>query len=158
MDAMSRNRTGFTLLELLIVIVMIGILLAMAMPKLNKVDAQASTSSAVRVIAGQLATARAAAIHSGYDARMTIGGSSIQVETSDSLGTFAPFGKMVDLAELGVTVSVDPESEVVFDSRGFAVGIDDMQRFIVDAGTYGVPKDTVCVARLGLVLPNGCNL
>jgi prepilin-type N-terminal cleavage/methylation domain-containing protein len=155
---MSRNRTGFTLLELLIVIVMIGILLAMAMPKLNKVDAQASTSSAVRVIAGQLATARAAAMHTGYPARMTIGGTSIQVETSDSLGIYAALGKMVELADLGVTVTTDPESEVVFDSRGFATGIDDVQRFIVDAGSSGVPKDTVCVASVGLVLPNGCNL
>jgi prepilin-type N-terminal cleavage/methylation domain-containing protein len=155
---MSRNRTGFTLLELLIVIVMIGALLAMAMPKLNKVDAQASTASAARAIAGQLATARAAAMHTGYDARMTIGGTSIQVETSDSLGTYSPLGKMVDLAEFGVTVTVDPESEVVFDSRGFARDIDTIQQFIVDAGTYGVPKDTVCVARIGLVLPNGCNL
>jgi prepilin-type N-terminal cleavage/methylation domain-containing protein len=155
---MSRNRTGFTLLELLIVIVMIGVLLAMAMPKLNKVDAQASTASAARVIAGQLATARAAAMHTGYDARMTIGGTTIQVETSDSLGVYAPLGKMVDLAEFGVTVAVDPESEVVFDSRGFARDIGTIQRFIVDAGTNGVPKDTVCVAKIGLVLPNGCNL
>ena len=52
---MSRNRTGYTLTELLMVIVMIGVLLALAMPKLNKVDAQAGTASAAQAIASQLA-------------------------------------------------------------------------------------------------------
>ena len=155
---MSRLRTGLTLLELLIVIVMIGAILAMAMPRLGRADAQAGTASAARAIQSQLAAARAAAMHSGFPARVTIGGTSIQVETSDSAGVYTQLGKMVELADFGVTVTPSPESEVVFDSRGFAPGVASTQLFIVDAGTYGVPKDTVCVARIGLVLPNGCNL
>lgn len=155
---MSRNRTGFTLVELMIVIVMIGILLALAMPKLNKVDAQAGTGSASQAIAAQLATARAAAIASGYKSKLTLTGSAISIATSDSLGTYAQLGTSIDLADFGVTVTAAPKSEVEFDPRGFATGISSIQRFIVDAGTTGVPRDTVCVARIGLVMPNGCNL
>ena len=151
---MSRNRTGYTLTELLMVIVMIGVLLALAMPKLNKVDAQAGTASAAQAIASQLATARAVAIATGYPARVTISGSDVTIATSDSLGTFTPMGKSVTLANYGVTVTAAPASNVEFDPRGFAAGIATMQRFIVDADTYGVPRDTVCVARIGLVMPN----
>lgn len=155
---MSRNRTGYTLTELLMVIVMIGVLLALAMPKLNKVDAQAGTASAAQAIASQLATARAVAIATGYPARMTISGSDVTIATSDSLGTFTQMGKSVSLANYGVTVTASPASNVEFDPRGFASGVATMQRFIVDADTYGVPRDTVCVARIGLVMPNGCSL
>ena len=155
---MSRNRTGYTLTELLMVIVMIGVLLALAMPKLNKVDAQAGTASAAQAIASQLATARAVAIATGYPARMTISGSNVTIATSDSLGTFTQMGKSVSLANYGVTVTASPASNVEFDPRGFASGVATMQRFIVDADTYGVPRDTVCVARIGLVMPNGCSL
>ena len=155
---MSRNRTGFTLIELMIVIVMIGTLLAMAMPKLNKVDARAGTNSAAQRIAAQLATARAAAIASGYSAKLTLAGSTITIATSDSLGTFTNLGASMDLSDYGVTVTATPESTVEFEPRGFSTGIVTTQRFIVDAGTSGVPKDTVCVAKIGLVMPNGCSL
>ena len=155
---MSRIRTGFTLIETMIVIVMIGSLLALAMPKLNKVDAQAGTGSAAQSIAAQLATARAAAIATGYASKLTLSGSSITIATSDSLGTYSQLGSPIDLAEFGVTVTASPASKVEFDPRGFAVGISSIQRFVVDAGTIGVPKDTVCVARIGLVMPNGCSL
>jgi prepilin-type N-terminal cleavage/methylation domain-containing protein len=155
---MSRNKTGFTLIELLIVIVMIGVLLALSMPKLMKVGAQSSTRSGAQTIAAQLATARAAAIASGYKSRLTLAGSTITIATSDSLGTYTTLGKSISLAETGVTVTGTPASNVVFDPRGFATGITSVQRFIVDADTYGVPKDTVCVARIGLVMPKGCDL
>ena len=155
---MSRNRTGFTIVELLMVIVVMGILLALAMPKLNKVDAQAGTGSAAQAIAAQLATARAAAIATGYKAKLTVSGSTITIATSDSLGAFTNLGSSIELSDFGVTVSASPTSSVEFDPRGFAPGVTTMQRFIVDAGTTGVPKDTVCVARIGLVMPNGCNL
>ncbi|HEX6058029.1 MAG TPA: GspH/FimT family pseudopilin [Gemmatimonadaceae bacterium] len=155
---MSRLRTGLTLPELMIVIVLIGALLALAMPKLGKVDAQASTLSAAQTIAAQLATARAAAIATGYPSRVTVSGNTVTIATSDSLGTFTPMGKSVSLADYGVTVTASPASNVEFDPRGFASGIATMQRFIVDADTYGVPRDTVCVARIGLVMPNGCSL
>ena len=137
---------------------MIGILLALAMPKLNRVDAQAGTGSAAQAIAAQLATARAAAIATGYRTKLTLSGSAITIATSDSLGSYATLGKSIDLADFGVTVTATPESKVEFDPRGFAIGISSLQRFIVDAGTVGVPRDTVCVARIGLVMPNGCNL
>ena len=155
---MSRNRTGFTLLELMIVIVMIGALLALAMPKLNKVDAQAGTISAAQTIATQLATARAAAIATGYPTRFTVTGNAITIATSDSLGVYTTLGKSILLSDYGVTVTATPQSKVEFDPRGFATGITTTQRFVVDADTFGVPRDTVCVARIGLVMPNGCSL
>lgn len=155
---MSRNRTGYTLTELLIVIVVIGVLLALTMPKLNKVDAQAGTGSASQTIAAQLATARAAAIATGYPSRLVLAGNAITIATSDSLGAWTTLGKSIPLTDFGVTVTGSPASKVEFDPRGFATGISTMQRFIVDAGTYGVPKDTVCVAKIGLVMPNGCSL
>ena len=155
---MSRNRTGFTLIELMIVIVMIGTLLAMAMPKLNSVDARAGTNSAAQRIATQLATARAAAIATGYASKLTLSGSTITIATSDSLGTFTTLGATMDLSDYGVTVTATPTSTVEFDPRGFSPGITTTQRFIVDAGTIGVPKDTVCVAKIGLVMPSGCSL
>ena len=155
---MSRNRTGFTLMELMIVIVLIGTLLALSMPKLNKVDAQAGTRSAAQTVAAQLATARAAAIATGYPARLTLSGNAITIATSDSNGTYATLGKSIPLSDFGVTVTGSPASTVNFDPRGFATGISGLQRFIVDAGTIGVPKDTVCVAKIGLVMPKGCSL
>ena len=155
---MSKNRTGFTLIELMIVIVLIGTLLALSMPKLNKVDAQAGSRSAAQTIAAQLATARQAAIATGYAARLTLNANKITVQTSDSLGTYTTLGKTIRLSELGVTVTGTPASSVEFDPRGFATSLTGTQRFIVDAGTTGVPKDTVCVAKIGLVLPDGCNL
>lgn len=155
---MSKNRTGFTLIELMIVIVMIGALLGLTMPKLNKIDARAGTGSAAQSIAAQLATARAAAIATGYASRFTLSGNAIAIATSDSLGTYTQLGRSIDLSEYGVTVTASPASNVEFDPRGFASGITAMQRFIIDAGAVGVPKDTVCVARIGLVMPNGCNL
>jgi prepilin-type N-terminal cleavage/methylation domain-containing protein len=108
------RRNGFTLIEMMIVIVIAGIMLAMAMPKLHDWSTSADVRGARTEATSLLAKARAAAIQDNKVTTASFSGTSgavVVVATNDTLQQVA-LG-----SEYGVTMSPSSWS-VSYDPRG----------------------------------------
>ena len=170
---MLRKHPGFTTTELLMVMALLSVVLAMVMPKFHAVSARANGRSAKQTVAAQLATARAAAIRRGYPARVTTNGNTIQISVADSVGAYSALSSTINL---GTQYKVDLQTcdnastpvctsggfTLVFDPRGFVTTSmsGGLRRYVItmQSGGYAARADTVCVSRMGVVLPRGCNL
>lgn len=165
---MLRKHPGFTLTELLMVMALLTVILAIVMPQFHSVQARANGRSAKQTVAAQLATARAAAIRRGYPARVTTNGNTIQVSVADSVGAYSLLSPTINLGtQYRVNLQTCDTStcttggfNLEFDPRGFATGISSVRRYVItmQSGGYTARADTVCVSRMGVVLPRGCNL
>ena len=152
---MRAMRSGFTLLELLIVIVMIGLMSAFAYPRLQGSTTGISVRSARQQTAEMLVIARAAAVQNGSEARFIRAGNVVRVLV-DSNGTYVTLSVRDLYTEHGVTVAVGgaaPRDTVRFDPRGLAIGLTGAAtiRF-----TNSTAKDSICVSKLGKVARMGC--
>lgn len=108
------RRNGFTLIEMMIVIVIMGIMLAMAMPKLHDWSSSADARGARSAATSLLAKARAAAIQNNQVTRASFSGTSgavVVVATNDTLQRVA-LG-----SEYGTTMTPSSWS-VTYDPRG----------------------------------------
>ncbi|HET7602669.1 MAG TPA: type II secretion system protein [Gemmatimonadales bacterium] len=108
------RRNGFTLIEMMIVIVIMGIMLAMAMPKLHDWSSSADARGARTAATTLLAKARAAAIQNNQVTTASFNGTSgavVTVATNDTLQQVA-MG-----SEYGITMSPSSWS-VTYDPRG----------------------------------------
>ncbi|HEX5829940.1 MAG TPA: prepilin-type N-terminal cleavage/methylation domain-containing protein [Gemmatimonadaceae bacterium] len=164
---MRTRRTGFTLVEILIVITIVGILSAIAMPKITQWRARSRLTSARQVLTASIAMARAAAVQKGFTSRLRLGNNEILVEVDTSsvpgVPKLAIIKRVSLLEEYGATVVFVADSDVqstmdlYYDPRGFAqprlpaVGGPNVFRLAAGART-----DSVCLARLGQILPRGC--
>jgi Tfp pilus assembly protein FimT len=143
------------MLELLIVIVLIGLISAIAYPRTSGVRASAGLHAARAQFIGSLATARAAAVRFARPAQLKRSGNSIQVlADTGGNGTFVSLTQPVPLdSQFNVTVSASIDS-VVFGSRGLATNLSTSgAQFALVRGTI---QDSVCLTRLGDVAPRGC--
>src|SRR5580765_1263792 len=146
----SRKRSGFTILELLVVFTIAGVLIAITGKGLASAFAGNSRSSAVRVAGTTLFQARAIAIQRSRQSWLVRSGNTLKV-LADSLGTQVQVGKTVDLSQrYGVTlgsVSVPPGNDIVsFDPRGLITGTVTAYKLTI---TRGTKVDTLCVTGLG---------
>ena len=149
---MYRNDRGFSTVELLIVIVLMGILAAMAAPKLSTVASSLALGAARQEVAAALATARAAAIQNGRPVSFVRSGNTVGV-FMDSAGTTVTLGSVRDLGTLhGVEVTAS-RNVIRYDARGLATGLDPVEAFVVSRGGE---RDSVCVLRLGKVSTKEC--
>jgi prepilin-type N-terminal cleavage/methylation domain-containing protein len=149
------GRGGFTMLELLIVIVLMGLLSAMAYPRMSGVRQSAGLRAARVQFVSSLATARAAAVRFARPAQLKRSGNSIQVlADTGGTGAFVSLGLPVALdSQFSVTLSATIDS-VVFGSRGLATNLSTSgAQFALVRGTI---QDSVCLTRLGEVAPRGC--
>ena len=108
------RRNGFTLIEMVIVIVVMGLILAIAMPKLTNWSSGASARAARTAATSLLAKARASAIQNTRPTRAEFNGTNgavVVVGTTDTLAK-AQLG-----AEYGVSMSPSSWS-VTYDPRG----------------------------------------
>jgi len=155
---MTRTRRGFTLVEILIVIVIMGILATIAMPKLSTLSRRYTVDSAKQDVAAYLAQARAAAIQNGRNGWFIRNGNTIMVALDTSAGAPpAPFTQPLDLKlEHGVSVTMptNPDS-IRYDPRGIAVGLGGVVAIVVKKN--GI-RDSVCVIGLGRISAKDCHL
>lgn len=151
---MTRARAGYTLTEMVTVLVMVAIFMALTAPKLRGVTAASGLRSARQQTAVYLAQARAAAVQRGREARFVRSGNVVQV-TVDSSGTQVLVGRPHDLyREHGVSLGATSDV-IAFDPRGFAIGTGSMQRVWM---TRGSGRDSVCITKFGKVITQGCTL
>ncbi|GAC1650613.1 MAG: hypothetical protein NVS4B3_09690 [Gemmatimonadaceae bacterium] len=153
----TAKRLGFSLIELLMVITIVGIILMMAVPQLNAVGRSASLRSSRDQLGAYLATARATAVQRGTTAQFRRSGNYMYVtanRTATQLDTILqPFP--LD-AEQHVTITATPADTVAFNSRGAAVGLGTAgAKFIVARDGW---SDSVCVTKLGSILDRSCGL
>lgn len=128
--------------------VVMGILAAVAMPKLTGIRRNAAVRSAKQQVGAYLATARSAAIRRGRPTTFHIDGNTIWI-TSERPGTpIDTVARPIPLdSEYAVTLSAIVNT-VRFDARGFPTNLAGRQVFGVAAGGF---SDSVCISRGGLV-------
>ena len=150
---LTNNRSGFTALELAVVMTMIGIIMAMTFPRLAGFRERENSRSAQQQIAAYAAMARAAAIQRGRTASVRFDNDSMWV-TVDTVGSTLRLRSAVSLrGNFGVTLAAD-QSVITFDPRGFSPSTPSAgARLVV---SKGVLRDSVCVTRLGQIKIKEC--
>lgn len=137
------RRTGSSLLEVAVVLALTGILLAIALPRLNHVRDAAAVRSALDEAASDFAAARQAAI-----ARRRL--VAVVVDTAAAAITVRSEGTILVASRFrltyGVTLATNRDS-AVYDGRGFGYGVSNLSLVM----RRGAAADTLVVSRLGRV-------
>lgn len=109
---MKRMQAGFTMIELIVVIVILGVLAAVAMPKFVDVSSDAETA-AVKGIAG----AATSAMNVNYGARKVNSGKGFAVDDCADVGTLLQGGLPTGYSASGGAINPD-ESKTCTVAKG----------------------------------------
>ncbi len=147
----ASRRNGFSLIELMIVVVLVGILTLVTAPTGRRIMVKNAVRTAKQEIAATLAVARASAIHNGRPTRFVRTSNVVHVRLE--MGTqFDTVGVPLDLSEHRVTIAMNPDT-IRFDPRGFAPGMAGAYQTI--RFTRAGHSDSVCVTRFGRIISEG---
>ncbi len=155
-EASASRSAGFTVIELLIVLVIFGALLAIAVPRLLESFKGAKTRSAVNQFVSAHGLARATAIRYGRVGELHIDAGNarfwIEVDTSQAGGVTDTVSTIRDVGG-GQFVMTSDRTLVCFDGRGLATisGACEAGDVTVTFSLAG-RTDTVTVSSLGKVL------
>ncbi|HTJ23341.1 MAG TPA: type II secretion system protein [Gemmatimonadaceae bacterium] len=147
----SRARRGFSIIELLVVLIVSGFVMAIGVPRFAAMRDRMALRSAKQQMAAYLVTARAAAIRRSSTAVFSVQNSTISARVKLPDGTQSSLGGKVPLLSArGVAVAPSisaADSLVAYDSRGMA----NLSSARVYLFTRNSKKDSICVSRLGLI-------
>jgi len=115
------RKNGFTVTELVIVLLLAGIVVAVATPTLSSAFRRTATQAAVDEFISTHTLARSVAVRYGRTAELHINSATerfwVEVDTSSAGGVSDTVGVVKDLTGMGVGVASD-RTVVCFDSRG----------------------------------------
>lgn len=141
----SMPRTGTTLLELALVIVILGILAAIAVPRITLIADEAAVRHQAHRLVGALDAARGAGIRLGTPAGLTVGTARLTVAASVG-GVPTTVWDAPGPTDEGVSVS-GAGAPIMFGPAGLAVGASN--RTIVLS--RGAASRRVVISRLGRI-------
>ena len=154
---MRTNQRGFTLVELLIVVCLVGIIASFAVARSGRARVRTQNAMAQRHIATYVTTARTAAMQRGAVVTLRINADSVWI-TADSLGTELSLRPALFLSRYYAVSTSATVATVPFNARGYAPSLPQAgARFVVAPAISGYAiSDTVCVGRTGKVRTRGC--
>ena len=160
---MIRARRGFSLIELMIVVVMIGILTLIAVPKFNIYRDKSNVDAARLRIEAMIATARASAIHKGRLSLFVVSGNILTVYTQDpTTGAWQQQVNAFNIRSVYPTVNVQLGGPgwnfIYYEPRGVTYSTWRPPSTLVFRVVGTTKSDSVCVSRMGQILPKGCTL
>ena len=154
---MGRSHQGYTLTELLIVVVMVGALTLFALPKFSGLVERNKLEAAREELTAAIATARAAAVQKGRTATFMLSGNQMWVTVVNTHGvgtmTVVPAKSLMTLYSVSVAAQ---DTTVTFDMRGFANPR--LAGTSIFRLTKGARRDSVCITSAGQIMPRGCSL
>lgn len=147
-----RARSGFSLIEMMVVLVVAGIVMAIAFPKTKTLRDMSSVRSAKQQFGSYMSTTRAAAIRQSLQSQFTIASNAITSTVTQADGTTLTLGRAVALNDqfgVAVTRSGSTANDVVtYDPRGFAQGLGGSLVYVF---TKNSSKDSLCITKLGMI-------
>ena len=152
------SRRGYTLAEVLIVISIVGLLAATAMPKLATLKNQAQLTGAVTRFTRAVMSARQAAIQRGKTSYFRHSNNKfwVIVDTTGSLTDSVIITAPYDLSsEYGVSVTAPAGvTSIQYDPRGVATQSTKQVFAFVHSASSTV--DSLCISRLGNTIKERC--
>lgn len=156
-----RLRRGFTLLETLVVLTLMGIVMAMAAPRVRAGTETANRKAARDVAANYASTARRMAVARASGTHLVVSGNALSVTVDQQVGT-APVTPVRNLySQFGTTLSfqflngASAGSEIAFDKRGMLRDGVNLTRKLVVVSASGL-RDSVCISGAGMVMRGAC--
>lgn len=150
-----RTRRGFTMSETVVVMTILGVMAALAIPKLHPAFAANARRGARREALSSLYRAQATAVQQSRRSWLIRSGNTLKVFV-DSSGTKVQRGATLDLnANFGATLKATPTDTIAFDPRGFAILGGTTPKLIVSVGSIAT-ADTVCITGLSRIATRSC--
>jgi prepilin-type N-terminal cleavage/methylation domain-containing protein len=148
-----RSRSGFTLIEALIVVVILGLIVLLGYPKVGAAMAKTDLRSARTTVINLVATARAASVQTNRRTWIKFEGNKAYVlarpRQKAGAGTADTVGTVQNLsAQYGVTLAAVADS-IQFDPRGFGANLGDTSSVTLSRNGHA---ETVKLDGLGRVI------
>lgn len=156
-----RVRPGYTMIELLMVVGVIAVVFALAIPRMTTIKSSSSLRAGKQQLASAFAAARGAALQKGKTSTLIITGNTLRVRVLSGLnGTLVTvFGPVRLYETVGVTLEPlgSALSVVNYNARGLMTDppADPVMKYEIK---YGTDADTLCISRAGLILSKRCSL
>ena len=159
----NQGRRGFSLPELMIVVVMIGILTMIAVPKFRLYRDRSNVNAVRARVEGMIAAARSSAIHKGRNSVFSSGPTGMGVWTQNPTTlvwqqqvTWHDFSSTYPNVQLQVGGA--GWWAIWYEPRGLTWASSRPPSTIVIRVVGLTKSDSICVTRLGQILPRGCTL
>jgi prepilin-type N-terminal cleavage/methylation domain-containing protein len=137
------RRNAFTLVELLLVVVLMGVLMALAVPRFSAMRDGASVRSAMADLGADFSMARQSAITRRSSVAVVLDTASGTVELRSA-------ARMMSRHTLGATYGIvlgSNRDSAVYDSRGLGYGVSNLTVTV----RRGAIVDTLTMSRMGRV-------
>lgn len=151
---MRNSERGFTLIEMLMVFVIMGIVLTLAAPKLGRAAGQMAVRNARNEVSSMISLTRSLAVQNGRRANFRQDGNIVLVTLQQGIGSNLDTMAIRDMgSRYGVIVGPSALLNVPFDPRGFTNGSVAPRTIAITRDEFA---DTVCVIGLGKISTDRC--